>query len=136
MSEERTRIMQRSGRGPKGASFLARFRATIVVVSGAAEGCEYPLQSDRVTMGRGPGVDLAFDDSCMSRQHVALELASKGYRLRDLGSTNGVLLNGSRVQVGDLKHGDRFEIGEHVFQYVLDEREQAPRVYSLPDTEK
>lgn len=134
MTDDRTRVMHHQ-RDPKGASFLTRCRPSIVVVSGREEGSEFPLQSDRVTIGRGPGVDIAFEDSCMSRQHVALELTGKGYRLIDLGSTNGVVLNGSPVQVGDLKHGDRFEVGEHAFQYVLEERERAPRVFSLDDPE-
>lgn len=135
MADDRTRIMERPG-GETRHGFFVRFRAAIVVVEGGAEGTEYTLQSDRVTLGRGPGVDLPFEDSCMSRQHVALELAKEGFRLRDLGSTNGVVLNGTQVDVARLKHGDRFTLGEHTFQYVVEERERAPRVYELPDVEE
>jgi pSer/pThr/pTyr-binding forkhead associated (FHA) protein len=136
MADDRTRILERPGGGDGQNGFFARFRASIVVVEGGAEGTEYTLQADRVTLGRGPGVDLAFDDSCMSRQHVALELTQDGFRLRDLGSTNGVVLNEAPVEVASLKHGDRFKLGEHTFQYVVEERARAPRVYAIPDVEE
>jgi pSer/pThr/pTyr-binding forkhead associated (FHA) protein len=84
-----------------------------------------------VTLGRGPGVDLAFDDPAMSRQHAAIDFAEGAFRVHDLGSTNGLRVNGSRVQVSDLVHGDRIEFGTQVFQLVIDEREDTPNTYEL-----
>jgi pSer/pThr/pTyr-binding forkhead associated (FHA) protein len=81
---------------------------------------------------RGPSVDLAFDDPAMSRQHVAIEYADEQFRVRDLGSTNGVLLNGEPVQVGEIDDGDRIEIGSHEFQLVVEVREPEPETYELP----
>ena len=46
---------------------------------------------------------------------------------------NGVLLNGSEIRVGELKNGDRFELGEHVFQFLLDRRSRQPKAYVIPD---
>jgi len=37
------------------------------------------------------------------------------------------------VQVAELEHGDRFQLGEHVFQLVLERRRREPRAYVLPD---
>jgi pSer/pThr/pTyr-binding forkhead associated (FHA) protein len=113
--------------------FFSRYRATIAILSGDAAGNEYPLDQERITLGRGPGVDLAFDDGCLSQQHAALELGEGGFRVRDLGSTNGVLVNGKRVLVADLGHGDRFQLGELSFQFILKERPSEPRVYELPE---
>ena len=113
--------------------FLVKFQASIVVLNGDASGSEYVLDSQSVTIGRGPGVDLAIDDSAMSREHAVLELVRGGFRVRDLGSTNGVLLNGETVQAADLKHGDRFRLGDHTFQLVIEERERKSRTYALPD---
>lgn len=134
MSDTKTRVIKRGSSSAR-SGFLKRFRASVVVVTGKAAGTEYGLESERVTLGRGPGTDLVFDDNSMSRQHAALEVSSRGFRLRDLGSTNGVLLNGSPVEVGDLKHRDRFELGEHEFQYVVEERAEEPGVYALPEEE-
>ena len=132
MSDCTTCKIQRRGDKDPESAFLARVRVTIVQVSGGAAGSEHRLMSARLTLGRGPDVDLAFDDPAMSREHAALELADEAYRLLDLGSTNGVLVNGAPVTAADLKHGDRFQLGDHVFQYVLEETEHAPPEFSVP----
>jgi pSer/pThr/pTyr-binding forkhead associated (FHA) protein len=116
------------------AEFLARYRASLVMLSGAASGAEFVLSQECVSVGRGPGVDLAVDNSTMSRKHVLLEFARGGYRIRDVGSTNGVRVNGTDVQVANLKRGDRIEMGDQVFQYLLEKRESARKQYVLPDS--
>jgi predicted component of type VI protein secretion system len=125
----RTRKMTTAGAAPDPERFFAQHRAAIVLVSGPQVGSdyatgEYVLEWDGVTLGRGPGVDVAIDDECMSRKHAILELSPRGFRIRDLGSTNSIVVNGSQVQAWDLKHGDRFELGEHTFEYVQEDREE------------
>lgn len=115
---------------PRGESlgrvFLATHRATLVIVEGGAAGAEYEIRENGVTVGRGPGVDIALQDDAMSKTHAAFEPAERGVRVRDMGSTNGIAVNGSRVDAADLKHGDRIEIGSHVFQFVLESSERVP----------
>ena len=113
--------------------FLAQHQAKIVAIEGTSAGVVVPLERGVVVVGRGPSVDVAFDDPSMSRQHVAVEYAGNGFRVRDLGSTNGLRLNGTAVQVGDLTDGDRFEIGHTVFQLVIEDAEIEPDVYDLSD---
>ena len=100
--------------------------------TGGAVGTELALDGECVTLGRGPSVDLAFDDPAMSRQHAAVEYVDEQFRVRDLGSTNGVLLNGEPVQVGEINDGDRMAIGGHEFQLVVEVRETEPETYELP----
>jgi pSer/pThr/pTyr-binding forkhead associated (FHA) protein len=69
----------------------------------------------------------------MSREHAAFELVEGAFRVRDLASTNGIRVNGSPMLAAELKHGDRLEIGEHEFQYILEEQEPAPRTYVIDD---
>lgn len=111
--------------------FLARTRAVIVTLSGTTAGNEYELESKRTSVGRGPGVDLAFDDNTMSREHASFEVRDGAMHLRDLGSTNGVVVNGGRVLDSELKHGDRIELGDHQFQLVLEERPRDPRAFEI-----
>ena len=113
--------------------FLAQFRASLVVLEGGVAGAEHEIERPCTRIGRGPDVDLAFPDPAMSKEHASLEWADGGLRLRDLGSMNGVRVNGAAVQVAELKHGDRFQLGEHVFQLVLEQRRREPRAYVLPD---
>lgn len=112
---------------------LAEYRPSLVVLKGGSAGHEIPLHPERTLMGRGPGVDVAVADETMSRQHFAVEAAGNGFRLRDLGSTNGVLLNGKRVESADLKHGDRVKAGDHEFQFLLEKVEREPRTYVVPE---
>ena len=112
-------------------AFFDSYSAKLVALTGRHAGMEYSLDRDCVTMGRGPGVDFAFDDPAMSRQHAAVDYADGGFRIRDLGSTNGLRINGNRVQAEEIKHGDRLEVGTQVFQLVIEEREDTPNTYEL-----
>jgi pSer/pThr/pTyr-binding forkhead associated (FHA) protein len=114
-------------------AFLAAHRAALVVLSGRAAGSEHELDRDKLVIGRGTDVDLCFDDSSMSREHAVVEFGDGGFRIRDLGSTNGVVHNGAAVQAASLEHGDRLQLGEHGFQYVCEEMPTAPEVYVVED---
>lgn len=112
---------------------LAECRPSLILLSGDSAGHEIRLGPERTLLGRGPGVDVAVPDETMSRQHFAVERSGSAYRLRDLGSTNGVLLNGKRVESADLKHGDRVKAGDHEFQFLLEKIEREPRTYVVPE---
>lgn len=114
-------------------AFLERFDATLVVERGAIAGDEHLLDREKLVLGRGTGVDLRFDDSAMSAQHALIEFTGEGFRVRDLGSTNGMRVNGAPVEARDLEAGDRLEIGQHVFRFRLEALEPAPRVYCIPE---
>jgi len=115
------------------SDFLGTHRAAIVVLSGHAAGSEFDLDQPKLAIGRGPGVDFAFEDTAMSREHAAIEFSDGSFRIRDLGSTNGTELNGKTVKAGSLEHGDRIRVGEHVFQFILETIEQAPKTYVVRD---
>ena len=106
------------------AMFLSRHDARLVAVEGPSAGLEVPLRAASLSIGRGPGVDVTVDDEAMSREHVSVELGRSGFRVRDLGSTNGVMVNGRSVADVDLQDGDRVQVGEHTFQYVVEETHQ------------
>ena len=129
MTNAATRKLQRRT-GPKG-SFQECSHATLVIVKGGAEGTEYTLDGDSVVIGRDPDTDIPLDDKAVSKRHAALELATGGYRIRDLGSTNGIQVNGAAVRAADLKHGDRIVIGEHELQYLVESREKSPRTFRV-----
>ena len=112
--------------------FLACHRARLVTIAGGPRGEEFCLDRDCLTFGRGPSVDLVFDDEAMSRQHAAIEFVDGQFRVRDMGSTNGVQLNGHAVQVKALQHGDHVQIGGREFQLIIEEIEREPETYELP----
>jgi pSer/pThr/pTyr-binding forkhead associated (FHA) protein len=103
-------------------SFLADFRAAIIVLSKVGEGMEHTLDQPRVLIGRGPGVDLALDEPSLARVHAALEFHGGGYGLRLARS--GVELWDTATELED---GDRFQLGGVTFGYVCDPRKPPPR---------
>ncbi len=133
MKDGRTRRVERSGDALDFAGFVTGHQAVLVALGGNAQGSEYEIESASITMGRGPGVDLAIDDSSVSRQHAALDFHDDGFRVRDLGSTNGIVVNGSKVQAVELKHGDRLELGDCGFQLVIEARRSAPKTYVVDE---
>lgn len=131
MRDGRTKRLSRPEEPAGIDDFLERNDVRLVVVSGNGTGVEFRLLSDRLIVGRGPGVDFTVDDQAMSRQHAAFEFGDGEFRIRDLGSMNGVRVNGRPVQVAELGHGDRIEIGSQVLQYVVEARDEEPVVYEL-----
>lgn len=133
MKDGRTRRVERSGAAVDFAGFLTGHQAVLIALSGETQGSEFEIESSSITLGRGPGVDLTIDDSSVSRQHAALEYQKDGFRVRDLGSTNGILVNGSKVQASELKHGDRVELGDCGYQLLIEKRRSAPKTYVVDD---
>ena len=132
MPEKPTKVLHTSSAHRGIQDFLSRHDPKIVIVSGQASGTQFPLAREQQTLGRGPGVDLVFDEASMSRRHASIEFAGDGFRIRDLGSTNGVAVNGHPVQAVDLQHGDRIEMGELVLQVLYDVRQETEEAYELP----
>ena len=134
MHDGQTKKVLHALHNPALESFLGKHRAVIVTLAGTTAGNEYELNQARMSIGRGPGVALEFGDSTMSREHAAFEVVDDSMRLRDLGSTNGILVNGAPVLSAKLKHGDRIELGEHTFQFLLEKRKRDPKTYELSES--
>lgn len=92
-------------------------RSALLLVRGAGAPLRIPLSADEVVVGRSPRADICFPDAGLSRQHAALARTGPDFRIEDLGSRNGVFLNGLRVHAATLRHGDTLQLGELVFQY-------------------
>lgn len=86
-------------------------RAYLVVMRGKPVGKMFPIERS-VRIGRGDQVDICIDDNGISREHVEIDRNSDGhFFIRDLGSRNGVKVNGVQVSHQELQFGDRIELG-------------------------
>jgi pSer/pThr/pTyr-binding forkhead associated (FHA) protein len=130
--DARTRRLESPAGDSDFARFSARHRASLVVLSGDTAGTEFDLDQPKLTLGRGAETELCFDDTAMSREHAVIEFAGGGFRIRDLGSTNGTRVNGERTRIWTLEHGDRITVGEHVLQFVVEQRELDPDTWEVP----
>ena len=102
-------ITPRTGR----ASETAISRAPLVL---EVNGTRHPLQPPGLVIGRGSEADLRINDPGISRRHAQIRVnpgAGPGVQIDivDLGSTNGIVVNGQRVKHAVLQEGSRIEIG-------------------------
>jgi predicted component of type VI protein secretion system len=79
-----------------------------------AEGKRYAVAPGGATIGRSRECDIVLSDSNVSRRHAELRPLGDGWSVTDLGSTNGVRVNGRDVRPNEpqpLQPGDRLDVG-------------------------
>jgi FHA domain len=74
------------------------------------EGPDINLDRAMVVVGRHPSCDTRLDSLRVSRHHCCMTQENGEVMVRDLGSTNGIRINGQRVEIGRLKPGDELSI--------------------------
>ncbi len=84
------------------------------------------LDRSSITIGRQADNVLVMPDDQTSRHHCVIEPSGEGFRIRDLGSSNGTRLNNRKVTLEELDNGDILRVGgiEIVF---IDPEQQSPR---------
>jgi hypothetical protein len=85
--------------------------SSLEFVSGPLIGRMVALDRDVTTIGSVDGNTVLLTDTGVSRKHVGIRRVDGGYELADLGSTNGVYVNGERVARRRLAVGDVIRVG-------------------------
>ena len=85
--------------------------ACLVVVNGAQLGLEARIADQPLLIGRADDAGLTIRNTSVSRRHCWIVRDGDGYVVEDLGSTNGVFVNGQKVQRLGLRDGDRLRVG-------------------------
>jgi pSer/pThr/pTyr-binding forkhead associated (FHA) protein len=89
-----------------------------LIVTGGTRNRELVLV-DSLIVGRDPQCDVSEqNDPLMSRRHAAFSADSKQAIVRDLGSRNGILVNGTKISEARLRHGDVVQIGHLQVKFV------------------
>ncbi len=96
----------------------ARGPALVIRAGGGREGETFPLEKDRLTVGRRPESDIFLDDVTVSRDHAILVRRGEDYYLDDCGSLNGTYINRSRIESQRLGHGDELQIGKYKVAFL------------------
>jgi hypothetical protein len=93
--------------------------ATLVIRTGGGRGGEtFPLDHDRMTIGRNPDAEVFLDDVTVSRNHAMLVRRPDGIYIDDLGSLNGTYVNRQRLESHRLVDGDELQIGKYKLTYL------------------
>jgi hypothetical protein len=81
------------------------------------DGRRVPLGEEPATIGRLPDCAVALSDPQVSRHHARVVPVDRGYRIVDLGSMNGILVNGMRARDHLLVDGDVIVVGATSIRY-------------------
>jgi transcriptional regulator with GAF, ATPase, and Fis domain len=119
-------VTQAHGSGPGRALSLSR--CSLLVLSGEQKGTQCVLDGDLLRIGKNEANHLVLTDTTVSRDHCEITRDPKGYLLRDLGSTNGTLLDGAEIREGYLRPGALICVGRIELQI----RTYAERLELLP----
>lgn len=76
-----------------------------------AAGTQYMLDKEDIVLGRRETCDIFINDSGISRKHAVITRRGSRYVIRDLGSTNGTLVNGASIAGRELEAGDVILLG-------------------------
>ena len=93
---------------------LARAHAALVV-----NGTKHELAKRRIVLGRSRDCDIPLNDANVSRRHAEIRRENGAYWIVDLQSTNGVEVNGKRVDRARLEHEDRIVLGKTTMSFEL-----------------
>ena len=108
---------------------LAQRQAYFIVINGRAVGKMFKIDGNKMVVGRFAGNEIVLDDEGVSRAHANVERNALGLILVDNASTNGVFVNGIRIERHLLEDGDKVQLGSSAilkfsYQDEVEERAQ------------
>ncbi len=102
----------------RGQRLTERPRRFVMLV-GPTPGVEYPLDRERLTIGRAEDASISINHNSVSRLHCEVHALGDGrYEIVDKGSSNGVRVNGVELKRSIIETGDVIELGDVRFKFV------------------
>lgn len=105
------------------------------------DGPSVQIDKPILLFGRHEECDVQLNSKKISRRHCVVAQVNETLIIRDLGSTNGVKINGERVAEGKLRPGDEVQIGNFKYQVCGDplgrskEHPSSDAFQAVPSTE-
>jgi hypothetical protein len=91
----------------------------LVMLAGPTPAAEFPLDHDRMTIGRAEDANISINHNSVSRLHCEVHALGDGrFEIVDKGSSNGVRVNGADLRRGIVEPGDVIELGDVKFKFV------------------
>jgi predicted component of type VI protein secretion system len=92
--------------------------AELLVTHGAEHIASWPLRPGRLSIGRAADNEVQLKAPYVSRHHCQVVTVGNVSTIEDLGSVNGICVNGKVVKRHVLQHEDRIALGEHALTYL------------------
>lgn len=93
--------------------------AQLVVMHGKERIATLSLDAGRISIGRAIDNELRLEARYISRHHCQVVTVGNVSTIEDLGSVNGLFVNGQVVKSHTLHHADEIVLGEHVLKYMV-----------------
>jgi diguanylate cyclase (GGDEF)-like protein len=98
----------------------------LIIVYGDNAGKIYPLDKKTITIGRSDEFDIQVTDPSCSRKQAIIEFNNSKPVLKDLNSTNGTFVNGSKITETNIEDGDKIMFGvSSVFKFAIQDSLEA-----------
>jgi len=94
---------------------MARYE---LVLSGGSETDRFQVGPGGIVIGRSPEAQVVLTGQSVSRRHARVWIEGDALLAADLGSRNGIAVNGKQVERASLQAGDRLAVGESVFEVL------------------
>lgn len=109
----------------------------LVVIEGKDKGKIFPLKDGTMVIGRSKA-DIVIQDPRISRSHVTIQFDSKTGKIlfTDLRSLNGTIINQELMEKGELKDGDKLQLGNTIFDCQIGVAEATVPAQTLPKKKK
>jgi pSer/pThr/pTyr-binding forkhead associated (FHA) protein len=82
---------------------------------------ELKVDQDEIIIGRDAGNDIQIDNIAVSREHAKICRGPNYYFIEDLNSTNGIFINGKKINKKFLTEDDEISIGKYSLQIALED---------------
>jgi pSer/pThr/pTyr-binding forkhead associated (FHA) protein len=107
----------------------------LTIRSESGEKTSHDLVEENVTIGRSPENAICLDDISVSGRHAELTMVGEIFHIKDLGSTNGTVVNGEPITTVQLRAGDRIRFGKVDAYYECDVAGDAQPLPRLEEVE-
>jgi hypothetical protein len=97
---------------------VSRGAALVIRAGGGRAGESFPVEGDRLSVGRRPDSDVFLDDVTVSRDHALIVRRGSDWFLDDCGSLNGTYVNRRRIDSHRLADGDELQIGKYKLAFL------------------
>jgi pSer/pThr/pTyr-binding forkhead associated (FHA) protein len=101
------------------ASNVARTKRPFVLeqIGGPGAPRQFELELEETVVGRSLSAHISIDSGLLSRQHMSLRRTGLEVSCADMGSANGMFLNGLKAHSAVLRQGDTIQIGDVIFVF-------------------
>ena len=120
------------------SSAKSRSNPRLVAIAGPLRDSVFVLPESDLSLGRDASNGLPISDPSVSRRHCLIRHEAASFKVRDLDSRNGTLVNGEPVKDHWLHHLDEIAVGDSVFRFLIEDDPEkgsgASRAVEFDDT--